>query len=199
MTERPLLHLQLDVDTFRKFYYLKEELIEFCRQQGLQTTGGKGELTERIAHYLATGEKTIVVHQRIKKKDIEIITKNSKIEFPFVCSEKHRAFFKEEIGTNFSFNVEFQKWLKNHTGKTYQDAIVAYHMIIDKKKNSKTIIDQQFEYNTYIRAFFADNPDKTLRDAIACWKYKKSIAGHNRYEKTDLKILNDEHSCFSLE
>ncbi|WP_420329330.1 DUF6434 domain-containing protein [Pseudobutyrivibrio ruminis] len=35
-----------------------------------------------------------------------------------VCSEKHRAFFKEKIGKTFSFNVQFQKWLKANVGNT---------------------------------------------------------------------------------
>jgi hypothetical protein len=60
--------------------------------------------------------------------------------------------------------------------------------LIDKK-NNKTKIGKQFEYNTYIRDFFNDNKDKTLDDAIKCWKYKKSLKGHNKYEKNDLIAL----------
>ena len=56
-------------------------------------------------------------------------------------------------------------------------------------KLAKTKIDKQFEYNTYIRDFFEDNKDKNLDAAIACWKYKKSLPGHNRYEKEDLIAL----------
>ena len=59
----------------------------------------------------------------------------------------------------------------------------------DKKKN-KTEIGKQFEYNTYIRDFFEDNKDKTLKDAIKCWNYKKNLKGHNKYEKEDLKALS---------
>ena len=102
------------------------------------------------------------------------------------CSEKHRAFFREHIGSGFSFNVAFQKWLKNNTGKTYKEAIAAYYQIREDKKKGKTKIDKQFEYNTYIRDFFADNKGKTLEEAIVCWKYKKQLQGHNRYERTDL-------------
>ena len=57
--------------------------------------------------------------------------------------------------------------------------------------DGRTVIDKQFEYNTYIRDFFDDNKDKSLDDAIACWKYKKSLAGHNRYERSDLAALNE--------
>lgn len=59
------------------------------------------------------------------------------------------------------------------------------------KKNGKTKIDKQFEYNTYIRDFFADNRGKSLDEAIKCWKYKKQLPGHNRYEKSDLDVLEN--------
>jgi hypothetical protein len=57
MTTRPDLDKNLDSATFQSYYYLKEELIQFCRQKRLQTTGAKTELTERIARHLDTGEK----------------------------------------------------------------------------------------------------------------------------------------------
>ena len=190
MQERPTLNKQLDATTFRDFYWLKEELVEFCRNNGLPTTGGKLEITERIAHFLNTGE-IVLLRTNAKKKTTSptIITENSLIEPDFICSEKHRAFFKEHIGNNFSFNVNFQKWLKANTGKTYKEAIIAYHEILEEKKKGKSSIDKQFEYNTYIRDFFDDNKGKCLEEAIKCWKYKKQLHGHNRYEKSDLIAL----------
>ena len=83
----------------------------------------------------------------------------------------------------------FQKWLKSNAGKTYGDAVKAYYSILEEKKNSKTTIDKQFEYNTYIRDFFQDNQGRNLDDAIKCWKYKKDLQGHNRYERSDLVAL----------
>lgn len=126
MSKRPVLDRNLDSKTFRDFYYLKEELVNFCR---------------------------------------------------------------EHIGSDFSFNVTFQKWLKSNTGKTYKEAIAAYYQILEDKKKGKTKIDKQFEYNTYIRDFFADNEGKSLEEAIKCWKYKKQLQGHNRYERTDLVAI----------
>ncbi|MGN1406689.1 MAG: hypothetical protein ACI4WM_10470 [Erysipelotrichaceae bacterium] len=76
----------------------------------------------------------------------------------------------------------------NNPNKTYKEAVDEYYRI--KKDKNKTTIDSQFEYNTYIRDFFNDNHDKSLNDAIKCWKYKKSLPGHNRYEQADLIILN---------
>lgn len=31
---------------------------------------------------------------------------------------------------------------------------------------------------------------RSLDEAITCWKYKKSLQGHNRYEKSDLVVLD---------
>ena len=188
-SDRPELKSGLDGNTFRNFYYLKEELVEFCRKNNLPTSGGKQELTERIACFLDTGEIIKPVSGGKKTTTVGELSEDTLIESGFVCSEKHRAFFKEKIGNSFSFNVRFQRWLKENAGKTYKDAIEAYYRIREEKKNGRTTIDKQFEYNTYIRDFFDDNKDKSLEDAIACWKYKKSLPGHNRYERTDLTAL----------
>ena len=40
MTERPDLSAKLDAATFRSYYYLKEELVSFCRENGLPASGG---------------------------------------------------------------------------------------------------------------------------------------------------------------
>lgn len=189
MSERPKLDIKLDSKTFKDYYYLKEELIDFCRKNDLQTTGGKLELTERIANFLDTGKRTYKTHTTSKPKIVNEIKLETIIEENFVCSEKYRAFYKEQIGKSFSFNVAFQKWLKSNPGKTYKDSITAYYQILEDKKKNKTTIDKQFEYNTYIRDFFADNKDKGLEQAIKCWKYKKSLKGHNKYEKEDLEVL----------
>ncbi len=189
MVKRPELDKNLSSDTFREFYYLKEELVEFCRQNGLPASGGKADITERIACFLDTGK---VLKNHTGKKataTVDVISEDTEIEPDFKCTEKHRAFFKEKIGKSFSFNVGFQKWLKENTGKTYREAIAAYSRILEQKKKGTTTIDRQFEYNTYVRDFFADNKGKSLEDAIKCWKYKKGLPGHNRYERSDLTAL----------
>ncbi len=189
MNAKPLLDKSLNSETFKSYYYLKEELVTFCRQEGLPATGGKIDLTNVIAHYLDTGEKLTIKTETRPTNNVCDITEDTAIENNFICSEKHRSFFKQTIGKSFSFNVMFQKWLKGNAGKSYKEAIDAYYMILAQKKKGKTSIDKQFEYNTYIRDFFSDNKGKSLYDAIKCWKYKKGLQGHNKYEKSDLIAL----------
>ena len=102
MDARPELNDKLDADTFRSYYYLQQELIDFCRKNALPVSGGKRELTDRIACFLETGK---IPAFRAKRKT---------------------------------------------TART----------------------------------------DMISEDAIACWKYKKSLSGHNRYERSDLTALD---------
>lgn len=47
MNERPELNIELDAATFRSFYYLKQELVDFYKENGLPASGSKAELTDR--------------------------------------------------------------------------------------------------------------------------------------------------------
>ncbi len=85
MCERPDLTNDLDGKTFREYYYLKEELVDFCRRNDLQTTGGKIELTERITTFLDSGIKTTDKHDVRRTKIVAEITLDSIIEENFVC------------------------------------------------------------------------------------------------------------------
>lgn len=192
MSERPVLTPSLDGKTFRSFYWLKEELVQFLKAQGLPATGGKEELTRRIAHWLDTGEVLQPTAGRQTAAPVGTLTLETPIEENIVCSEVHRAFFAGHIGKGFTFNVAFQRWLKSNAGKTYADAIAAYGQLLARKKAEKSQIGKQFEYNTYIRDFFADNPGRTLAEAITCWKYKKSLPGAHRYEQGDLAALGEK-------
>ena len=199
-TLRPELTKNLKSEDFKEYYFLKEELKDFCKKEGLKVGGSKNQLEERIIYYLDTG-KSLDESENTNKSHIENKSKNKKnnantqeisldsiLGENFKCSENKREFFEKEIGKGFKFKVKFQKWLKENPDKTYQDAIDAYYDIQNSK--DKTKIDKQFQYNQYIRDFFEDNEDKKLEDAIKCWKYKKSLKGHNKYEKSDLEILN---------
>jgi hypothetical protein len=184
----PKLTRNLTPDEFRQYYFLKEELKDFCRSEGLKVSGSKENLEKRIIHYLTTGGELAEpkTTQNSAASPTEI-TLDSRLGENFRCSQDRREFFVNEIGSTFKFNVRFQKWLKANPDRTYRDAVDAYFEI--QKSTEKTEIGNQFQYNQYVRDFFKDNKGKTLDDAIRCWKYKKALKGHNRYEKSDLEAL----------
>lgn len=178
----------LSPDEFKEYYFLKDELKDFCRLEGLKVSGSKQDLENRIIHYLSTGEMLEEpVVKEVSNNSHSTITLDSKLGENFKCGQDKREFFEKEIGKTFKFKVKFQKWLKANPDKTYREAIDAYFEIQNSKE--KTNIDKQFQYNQYIRDFFNDNDDRSLEEAIKCWKFKKSLKGHNRYESSDLVAL----------
>jgi hypothetical protein len=68
INERPKLNMELDSAVFRNFYYLKQELINFGRENRLPTLGSKIELADRIAHFLDTGNVLKSSADRKEKK-----------------------------------------------------------------------------------------------------------------------------------
>ena len=71
MNERPVLDKNLDSKTFRDFYYLKEELVNFCRENGIPVSGEKIEIADRIAYFLDTGK--VLSAPTARKKSINSI------------------------------------------------------------------------------------------------------------------------------
>ena len=194
--QRPTLNKNIKIEDFKDFYWLKEELIIFCREQEIITSGGNIEITKRIEKFLLTGIK-ITKSEKIKTRpnsqfdwNNEKITKQTKITDNYKNSENVREFFLENIGTSFKFNVKFMNWMKSNVGLNMTDAISEWNKIDFERKNNKNEkeIEPQFEYNRYIRDFMKDNPSSDRNTAIKCWKNKKSLRGHNNYEKSDLMI-----------
>jgi hypothetical protein len=191
---RPDLNNKTDYDIFMDYYWLKEELLRFCKEYGLPGSGKKEEITYRIYHFLKTGEVLKVQNNSSVRKNAENqqICLSNPIPHDYKNDTRHRNFFKSVIGNHFSFNLPFMEWMKENTGRTYQEAIDQWIRIYNEKKTGKKYeIDSQFEYNQYTRDFFAANQKADRAAAIKCWKYKKSLPGHNRYEDSDLIILKE--------
>lgn len=183
------LNKNLSSDEFREYYFLKEDLVDFCRSEGLKVSGNKKDLEERIIYYLDNDKSLDNTETALKRNKHVDISMDTVIGENFVCSQEVRTFFQNKIGSNFKFKVGFQKWLKSNPDKTFADAIMAYEEITNTLKNSDTTIDSQFQYNTYIRDFFYSNKDKSFKDAVKCWNYKKNLKGLHKYEDSDLIVL----------
>ncbi len=197
MEKRPYLNKEISIKDFRDFYWLKKELIEFCRDEGLKTSGGKIEISLRIENYLTTGLKELKQEKTKTKSNFN--WKNEKLSLETIITDNYkntqnvRAFFKNQIGKKFKFNVEFMDWMKTNSGKTLEDAIREWKRIKseNKKRTEPAKIAPQFEYNTYLRDFLMDNPNSKREIGIKLWNIKKTLRGNNKYEKADLKLLKD--------
>ncbi|WP_397538246.1 DUF6434 domain-containing protein [Rummeliibacillus pycnus] len=184
---RPILTKEISVQSFKDFYWLKEELQSFCRENGISASGSKIEITDRIETFLRTGEIKKPIRKKVNKKaepqtDLSldtVITENHR------CSQDVRAFFNTVIPT-FHFSTYIQNYFKNNIGKTYRDVVNAWYAEEERKKDPtyKKKIAPQFEYNQFTRDFFADpqNQGKSREEAIKAWNNIKKLPGSNKYE-----------------
>jgi len=195
---KPKLDKNISINDFKDYYWLKEELVRFCRYTGIDSSGGKIDIYNRIITFLESGE--IIKRLNIKRTNItsnfdwnnEKLSLDTFITDNYKNSENVREFFQNMIGNHFKFNVDFMDWMKANNGKTLGDAVDKWIDIAElkKDKNYKTEISPQFEYNTYMRDFLRDNPDLSTKDAMNSWKIKRDKPGVKKYEKNDLIYLD---------
>lgn len=196
---RPKLDALISLDDFNDFYWLKTELIHFCRQHGISPAGSKIDIAQKIRHFLITGQ---VPKNQAKPTPAassfdwrtERLTRETVITDNYTNGENVRQFFTQEIGPHFAFNVVFMKWMRENIGKTLGEAITAWNAIQERKKDPgyTSEIAPQFEFNRYMRAFMQDNPGLSRNDAIHYWKLKRATRGTNEYERSDLKLGQHE-------
>ncbi|WP_062107441.1 DUF6434 domain-containing protein [Bacillus niameyensis] len=190
---RPNLTKDISVENFKTFYWLKEELQSFCRENGLSTSGSKIEISDRIETFLQTGEITKPIRKsRIsKKEDLPTnLSLDTVIKENHRCSQNVRAFFQTVI-PKFHFSTFIQNYFKNSVGKTYRDVVDAWHEEEERKKDPsyKKSIAPQFEYNQFFHDFFADpeNQGKGRENAIEAWNKIKKLPGSNKYSRKSIQ------------
>lgn len=137
IADRPPLVPGLPLRDFRAYYWLKSELEDFCRAEGMSTEGSKAELVARVEHLLETG--AIPEGERTERPrpwsttpppgaDDPSPTLDEVIRLGVRPDEEHRAFFVRVIGERFEFTDLFLAWCREHAGRdTYADAVTEWH------------------------------------------------------------------------
>ncbi|MDZ5712720.1 DUF6434 domain-containing protein [Jeotgalibacillus haloalkalitolerans] len=184
---RPDLTKHISLESFKDFYWLKEELQSFCRENGISASGSKIEISGRIETFLLTGEvqKPIRTSKVKSKREPQVeLSLDTIISENHRCSQRVRAFFKTVI-PHFHFSTFIQNYFKTNIGKTYGDVVDAWYEEEERKKDPayKKKIAPQFEYNQFIRDYFADsnNQGKSHEEAIKAWRNIKELPGSNTY------------------
>jgi hypothetical protein len=184
-------------EDFKKWYWLKEEVVAYCKSAGIPYSGSKFEIIDRIAKAL---DKGLEAAPKPKKADISSkmewnkadLTLETVITDSYKNGPNVRRFFMEYCGQNFSFNIEFMAWMKANVGKTLKDAVEEWLKIAaqSKDKTFKKAIPEGNQYNQYMRDFFANNPDKTIKEARHFWQLKRALPlGLHKYERSDLELI----------
>jgi hypothetical protein len=177
MMTRPQLTSQLSAEDFRSFYWLKEELVRFCRENGISASGSKEELAARVEAFLSSGNIAAnAPHVRVPKAAGQMpqeFQRETVIGTGWRCSQSLRAFFEREIGPHFHFDSVMRDLIKHGAGKTLQETIEVWEAEQRQPKEAQAIAPQ-FEYNRHIREYFREHPGATLQEAIRAWEEKKA-------------------------
>jgi hypothetical protein len=176
--ERPPLSPSLDPAEFRRWYWLKQELVNFAKQEGLSATGDKPSLANRIALFLGGADpqvaeaSTKAVRQTVSKRLSEPLTSETVLGPKQASSQQLRTFFVESIGPRFSYDIHMRTFLASNETKTLGEAIAHWHAT---RQSAKPETLPQLELVRFTKAWHRAHPTGTQLQCRAAWKYYKSL------------------------
>jgi hypothetical protein len=196
---RPLINVVLSGQELKRWYWLKRELVDYCKLINLNYSGSKFDILDKIAHALDEGRASLIPSKAINSKQAiskfdwqkEPLSIDTIITDSYKNSQNVRCFLRQHCGDNFRFSIPFMDYMKINCSKTLGDAINEWKRLyqISLDKNFKSEIPDGNQYNKYLRDFFADNPHSTIGEARHCWKLKRNLPlGRHKYEKSDFKL-----------
>ena len=197
--DRPVLETGMALDALDRYYWYMAELVGFCRAAGLDSTGQKHEVIERVRAHLqgrldpvvrrtpgtplssAKAAKAEVVGARKFHPD-EPIGRN------YTCDAETRAYFESVIGPHFHFTAHLQRFRRTHVGEPLTYGDLAREWVAEferrKDKNYTPAIMHTWEYNTFVRDYMRDksrNAGKTIKDAAQAWNDVRQSCGPRDY------------------
>lgn len=168
---RPRLNSRLSTDEFCAWYWLKSELIDFCRLERLSPSGSKAELSERVIVFLAGGAPSRGSARRSRRAAMpETFTLQTRIAPGWRCTRNLSDFFKQHCGKGFCFNALIRDFVHNRPGATLAEAIQSFR----QADSSPSEIQPQFEYNRHVRAFYEANPGASRQQMLDAWWAKRN-------------------------
>jgi hypothetical protein len=173
-SQRPRLSRDLPGSEFLRWYWLKDELIEFARALGVRATGGKELLARRLAATLDGLPFTEPAQERSagSRQLSGQLTASTVIPKGQRCSQAVRGWFIEQVGEPFGFDGEMRAFFADADGtQTLQDALDHYHAT---RGQGQKDIGSQFEYNRFTRAWHRTHPDGSREELLEAWQDYRS-------------------------
>lgn len=166
---RPQLVEGLDAAEFTRWYWTMAELSSFAAVLGIARRGPKAELAERIRARLAGESGATRGGQGGPRK--------ARLSPPFgydtvlpdrvVLSRELRDWFIGEVGPSFRSNAALRQFLADGQGRTLRDALACY---LATRHDAAPPIGAQFEYNAFVRSWWARHPDGTAGELAQAWR-----------------------------
>ena len=170
---RPRITRSLSLSDFTSWYWLKTELVALCRTFGLNTTGSKLELEDRILGFLSGRPLKGATRRKNMGEMPSVFTPQTVIGKGWRCNPALGAYFRTILGSGFHFNATTRDFIHNGAGRTLADAATCYQASVHPTVQ-KPPIAKQLLYNQHFRDFFAAHPGATRQQAIDEWWEKRS-------------------------
>jgi hypothetical protein len=166
---RPKLRASLSPTEFDAWYWLKEELVAFCRSENLSTGGLKPDVSDRIRAFLG-GNAAPTPTPRPMRRGVmpQTFSLRTTIGQGWRCNPALGAFLRSHCGAQFRFNAEVRDFIHHGEGRTLREAIECYKASVAPGFVRREP-PAQLEYNRHIREFFIANPSAKRADALAAW------------------------------
>jgi hypothetical protein len=170
---RPALSSSLPAEEFRSWYWLKEELIAFCRDVKLPYAGSKADIeTVIVAHLERRNALPMRAPRRATVRMPTSFTLDDVIGEGWTCNPALGAFFREHAGRGFRFNKAMRDFIHYGAGRTLAEAVACYHQSVVKDQPKRDIAPS-LEYNRHTREYYATHPNATRAQVIAAWWEKR--------------------------
>lgn len=167
---RPEPTADLSGTEFQRWYWRKDELVDFARTLGVRTSGGKQVLTARIAATLDDAPfSEPPATRRSGAAQLTGPLDGSTIIPPGQrCSQHVRAWLTAQVGPAFRFDEPMRAFFAAADGSTtLADALAEWNATRDDGPRE---IGEQFEYNRFTRAWYDAHPNGNRSSLIAAWR-----------------------------
>jgi SAP domain-containing new25/Domain of unknown function (DUF6434) len=176
---RPPLSRSLTGAEFRRWYWLKSELLVFARAEGLALSGDKPTLANRIVGLLdglAVGPSSSS-SRPVSRRLPEPLTFDTVLGPNQASSQQLRAFFVRAIGRRFSYDIHMRTFLASDHAKTLGEAVAHWHATRDAVK-PETL--PQLELVRFTKAWHLKHPEGTQAECRKAWKLYKALPADER-------------------
>jgi hypothetical protein len=171
--QRPTFTMKLTATEFRRWYWLKSELIDACRLLRIPTAGSKPELTDRIAAALQGTALPATAPRRQRGNMPDRFTLNTRIGEGWRCNPALGQFLRAQVGKNFRFNAAVREFVHTQVGQPLSAVIQCYHASVAPGA-VKPALPPQLEFCQHMQTYTRENPGATRAQVLSAWHARRA-------------------------
>jgi hypothetical protein len=170
---RPQFQSTMQAKEFRRWYWLKAELVVACRLLSVSTVGSKPELEARICAALDGIDLPVPQPRRIKGDMPTRFTLDTRIAPGWRCNPLLGAFLRQHAGARFRFNAAVREFVHTRVGEPISAIIECYRASVAAGA-PRAELPPQLEYNRHMQAFARERPGAPRSEMLAAWEARKA-------------------------